>query len=306
MFGYIHRVAYYNGFKNLAAFISHLTGKKCLHIPTRDLMASRELYDDLCSATHPSNSQKLRLHWRAALRAGRNGFTASPRVCPVCFDTQAVLKHQWLLEDNLMCHEHGEPIIEVDWVKLNTKNAISWESLKTFCQDKALQSKPSALENLARLKKATNQCIWFHLRSYFLQRHIQITACAMLPPRQRIEFQPFSGISTKEQFQEIINILSEPPYMSTTRAYELTYWGVVDALLEVDRLDLTRDLIGIADSIDYCKYQFINDFPPPEATSVYCDIKYPRAFHQLKLLSPSLSLPWLNLLDKEEIHELAC
>lgn len=305
MYGYIHRVAYYNGFKRLAALINHLTKEKRPYIPTRDLMGSRDILNALCSATHADNIEKLRLNPSAYFKAGCNGFTHSPKVCPLCFDEQPALKHRWIRYEDALCPEHGEPFIHLNWVKFNTERTIDWQELSNICKTKVCQSSASVPDSIVQFNKAYGSKVTLHIEPYFDQRISQVAASALLPPKLRSELLKFSGRSPKEKFQRVIKILAAPHYMSENRAYELTYWGIVDWLLEVDHVGLSESWPWMKSDIEYCKNQFIKDFPPSDTSRLYCDTKFPKAFLQLQLFSPAFSSPWSRLLDLHEVKELA-
>lgn len=306
MYGYIHRLAYYNGFKSLAAFLSYITGHKHTHILPKELMGSREILQFIVNVTHQTNSKTLKLNWKAFARGPAHGFTFHPKACPTCISHEAILKHEWLFGHDCMCHEHGMPLVHIESEMLNTQKVINWDQLIYFCKDKAGQDLGSALDNIAQLYKTLDTGVSQYVSSYFQQRRKEVASFALLTPALRRKLPSFDSISCKLEFENVLTILSKLGYVSDERAYQLVYWGIVDPLLKIDRLGFSKGCWrSTRDSIEYCKSEFINDFPPSYKSKIFSDIRYPNAFHKLKVFSPALSHPWLNLLDAEEFQPLA-
>jgi|GEM_PF-5440935 len=304
MYGYIHRVAYYNGFKRLSHFISHITGETCSRVRTKELMASASILEALTIAVRQPLGIYLNQNCRSSFDS--KAFTQTLLICPCCFSNKPVLKNEWLYQYDSMCHEHGMPLFKIEGVKLNTQNVIDWGRLGHFCQKLADLDRGSILENIAYFHENYGIGVHWALDSYFQQRQKEIILYAKLGAAQSKRLPRINRASSKKDYQKIFHVLRDHSFASQDLIYQLVYWGFVDPLLEIEHLGIGAKYFAfLKKGIDYCMFEFIKDFPPRENTPLYSDTRYPDAFHQLKAFRSDFEYPSLKLLDSEEIEERA-
>tara|TARA_R110001599_G_C12221752_1_gene657365 strand:+ start:981 stop:1934 length:954 start_codon:yes stop_codon:yes gene_type:complete len=260
MYGYIHRVAYYNGFNQLSQFVSHITQKQVSNIRPAHVIFSNEILKALIATGLP-NSQLLEIP--TELYSPQRPLNHPLRVCAKCIRTKHTIKINWLFKAIPFCFEHSLVLSELKNIQFNKTKVINWDSLVDLCTNQSSTERASILENIAEQRTKNPQiCLSPYLDSYFKWRYKQLKTFAKLTLNQSCRLPHFYRLSNKERFNTFIDVLMEQGTVSEPLAKQLIYWGIVEPYCQIERLGLTNNLHAtVRECVNYCQSQFTKDFP---------------------------------------------